>query len=79
MPAFYAHSRFGAKVAERMKGELREIIRKHYRQFEIGLQGRICIFFIELMGAIPYQNMEFIYMGFLPDLFWSMVWRWFAK
>ena len=25
MPAFYAHSRFGAKVAERMKGELREI------------------------------------------------------
>lgn len=79
MPAFYAHSRFGAKVAERMKGELREIIRKHYRQFEIGLQGPDLYFFIELMGAILYQNMEFIYMGFLPGLFWSMVWRWFAN
>ena len=39
MPAFYAHDRFGEKVWKKTDGEIREIILKHYKQFEIGLQG----------------------------------------
>lgn len=64
MPAFYAHSRFGAKVEERMKGELKSLIQKYRRQFEIGLQGPDLFFFTELMYPIRYQDLEFIYMVF---------------
>lgn len=56
MPAFYAHSRFGARVAGRMKGELKEIIRKYYRQFEIGLQGPDLYFFYRAYGSNPVSK-----------------------
>lgn len=39
MPAFYAHDRFGKEVSARLDGELKQIVKKHYRQFRIGLQG----------------------------------------
>ena len=45
MPAFYAHNRFGEKVAQKTDGELNEIISKYYVQFQIGLQGPDIFFF----------------------------------
>ena len=45
MPAFYAHNRFGKKVAQKIDGELNEIISKYYVQFQIGLQGPDIFFF----------------------------------
>lgn len=45
MPALYAHDRFGAMTARRLDGELREIVRKYYPQFRIGLQGPDIFFF----------------------------------
>lgn len=45
MPAIYAHNRFGAKVSECMKGELKETVKNHYTQFRIGLQGPDLFFF----------------------------------
>lgn len=56
MPAFYAHSRFGARVTGRMKGDLKEIIRKYYRQFEIGLQGPDLYFFYRAYGSNPVSR-----------------------
>lgn len=48
MPAFYAHERFGKKVWKQMDGDLRRIIRNHYPQFRIGLQGPDIFFFYRL-------------------------------
>lgn len=45
MPAFYAHDRFGKEVSARLDGELKQIVKKHYRQFRIGLQGPDLFFF----------------------------------
>lgn len=45
MPAIYAHDRFGAQVSGKIDGELGEIIKKYYTQFEIGLQGPDIFFF----------------------------------
>ena len=45
MPAIYAHDRFGAEVAERLDGELKQIVEKYYTQYEIGLQGPDIFFF----------------------------------
>ena len=45
MPAFYAHSRFGEKVRERLDGELKKILVNHAAAFEIGLQGPDIFFF----------------------------------
>ena len=53
MPAFYAHERFGKKVWKQMHGELKETIREHYPQFQIGLQGPDIFFFYRL-----YSNNE---------------------
>ena len=48
MPAFYAHERFGKKVWQQTEGDLKEIIRSHYPQFRIGLQGPDIFFFYRL-------------------------------
>ncbi len=53
MPAFYAHERFGKKVWKQIDGELKEILREHYPQFQIGLQGPDIFFFYRL-----YSNNE---------------------
>lgn len=45
MPAFYAHDRFGKEVSARLNGELKEIVKRYYRQFRIGLQGPDLFFF----------------------------------
>lgn len=45
MPAFYAHDRFGKEVAARLDGEVKQIVKRHYRQFRIGLQGPDLFFF----------------------------------
>lgn len=45
MPALYAHDRFGEKVAEKTDGELKRIIFKYYKQYEVGLQGPDILFF----------------------------------
>lgn len=56
MPAFYAHSRFGAKVEERMEGELKSLIQKYRRQFEIGLQGPDLFFFYRAYASNPVSG-----------------------
>jgi len=45
MPALYTHNRFGADVTEHLEDELKDIIKKHYTQFRIGLQGPDIFFF----------------------------------
>lgn len=45
MPALYAHNQFGANVANRLDGEIKEIVKKYYTQFRIGLQGPDIFFF----------------------------------
>ncbi|XCP86698.1 zinc dependent phospholipase C family protein [Roseburia hominis] len=45
MPAQYAHDRFGALTARQLTGDLKEIVRKYYPQFRIGLQGPDIFFF----------------------------------
>lgn len=45
MPALYAHNRFGKEVFERLDGELKEVIKNHYNQFRVGLQGPDIFFF----------------------------------
>lgn len=45
MPAVYAHYRFGAEVARRLDGDLKEIVTKYHPQFTIGLQGPDIFFF----------------------------------
>lgn len=45
MPALYAHNRFGQKVLEQLKGELKDIVTAHDTQFKIGLQGPDIFFF----------------------------------
>lgn len=58
MPAIYAHNRFGAKVSKQMEGELKEIVRNHYTQFRIGLQGPDLFFFYK-----PYSGNEIVKYG----------------
>ena len=58
MPAFYAHHRFGGKVARKMDGELKQIIREHYTQYAIGLQGPDILFYYR-----PYTINKVIRMG----------------
>lgn len=65
MPAFYAHERFGKKVWKQMHGELKETIREHYPQFQIGLQGPDIFFFIDYTVIMKFQNMERICTRFL--------------
>nr|WP_307998395.1 zinc dependent phospholipase C family protein [uncultured Merdimonas sp.] len=50
MPAFYAHDRFGKKVAERLPKGLKATVKGHYRQYRIGLQGPDLFFFYQ-----PYR------------------------
>ena len=50
MPAFYAHDRFGKKVAERLPKTLQQTVQRHYRQYRIGLQGPDLFFFYQ-----PYR------------------------
>ena len=45
MPAIYAHDRFGREVASKLSGEIKEIIKRYYTQFQIGLQGPDILFF----------------------------------
>lgn len=45
MPALYAHNRFGKEVFERLDGALKEVIKNHYTQFCVGLQGPDIFFF----------------------------------
>ncbi len=45
MPAYYAHHRFGAAVAELLEGDLKKIAAAHRPQFDIGLQGPDLFFF----------------------------------
>lgn len=45
MPAYYAHHRFGAVVAEALDGDLKKIAAAHRTQFDIGLQGPDIFFF----------------------------------
>ena len=63
MPAFYAHERFGKKVWQQTEGDLKEIIRSHYPQFRIGLQGPDIFFFYRLYTN-KFQNTEQICMRF---------------
>lgn len=51
MPAFYAHNYFGTKVSEQLEGEVKQIVFKYYKQFEIGLQGPDIFFFYK-----PYKK-----------------------
>lgn len=39
MPAIYTHDRFGKYVFEKLGGEVKSVIEKHYSSFQIGLQG----------------------------------------
>lgn len=45
MPALYAHNRFGQDIFSMLNGDIEEIIRNHYTQFRIGLQGPDIFFF----------------------------------
>ena len=45
MPCIYAHDRFGRLVYADLKGDVKAIIQKYYRQFQIGLQGPDIFFF----------------------------------
>lgn len=45
MPAFYAHYRFGAKVASQLNGDLKNLIQTYHAEFSIGLQGPDILFF----------------------------------
>lgn len=45
MPYIYTHDTFGKKVADSLPEELQEIIKKHPKQFQIGLQGPDFLFF----------------------------------
>lgn len=45
MPALYAHNRFGADVFENLEGEVKSVIKNHYTQFRVGLQGPDILFF----------------------------------
>lgn len=47
MPAFYAHDRFGKKVAEKLPVSLKKTIKSHSRQYRIGLQGPDLFFFYQ--------------------------------
>lgn len=56
MPAFYAHSRFGDRVEGKMEGEIKELIQKYRRQFEIGLQGPDLFFFYRAYASNPVSR-----------------------
>lgn len=59
MPAIYAHYRFGAKVARRLEGELKETVTKYHAPFVIGLQGPDIFFFYRPMisnRVVKYGN-----------------------
>lgn len=58
MPAFYAHDRFGTKVYEKITGDLKKIIKDHYVQYEIGMQGPDIFFFYR-----PYSNNDVVKYG----------------
>ena len=45
MPAFFAHYQFGEQVVTQLNDELKDIIQKHKREFQIGLQGPDVFFF----------------------------------
>ena len=65
MPAFYAHDRFGKKVAERLPKTLQQTVKRHYRQYRIGLQGPDLFFFYQPYRPKPGdKNMEIISMIF---------------
>lgn len=51
MPAIYAHDRFGAQVSQQINNDLKQIIQKHYTQYQIGLQGPDIFFFYK-----PYSK-----------------------
>ena len=59
MPALYTHNRFGAAVVEHLEDELKEIIKKHYTQFRIGLQGPDIFFFYR-----PWKKCEVSQFGY---------------
>lgn len=48
MPAVYAHDRFGKIVAQRLTGDLKDLVEKYPRQFQVGLQGPDIFFFYGL-------------------------------
>ncbi len=50
MPAFYTHHRFGGKVAERLEGDLKELVTKYQTQYAIGQQGPDPFFFFRPYG-----------------------------
>lgn len=45
MPSLYAHNRFGKCVTEKLDGEIKDVVKKHYRQFSLGVQGPDILFF----------------------------------
>lgn len=50
MPALYAHNRFGKQVFQNLDGEVKDVIRNHYTQFRVGLQGPDILFFYRPWG-----------------------------
>lgn len=56
MPALYAHNRFGADVAKRLDGEVKEIVKRYYTQFRIGLQGPDIFFFYKPLKRNPISK-----------------------
>ena len=58
MPAYYAHHRFGAAVAELLDGELKKTVVAHRPQFDIGLQGPDIFFFYR-----PYTKNKVVKYG----------------
>lgn len=51
MPAIFAHELFGRETAKELRSDLKNIIRTHYTQFRIGLQGPDLFFFYR-----PYSH-----------------------
>ena len=45
MPSTYTHYRFGCDVSENVSGSIRQIIRKHQKEYDIGLHGPDLLFY----------------------------------
>ena len=58
MPAIYAHHRFGEYVASQLNKEMKDLIKKHEKEFSIGLQGPDVFLFYR-----PWKQNELIEYG----------------
>ena len=57
MPSTYAHTRFGAKVLERLPQELRSAIEPHRALYDIGLQGPDVLFHYKALSKNPVNEL----------------------